>query len=653
MSVRFRGFFNNKKRHIAKQNGFSLIELTAVIGIAAATTIGFLSWTQPDSIVESQKIIKTNDQMQKIAKAIEAFRVQRGRLPCPADPYMTAENTRNGGGTDHYVNDFGQEDLDTTQTIVNSITTLGIDCPARTGALPVYALGLPKKYINDAWDRRFTYQVSASLCGSDAGIDDAGADVDDLQSALTGCTKNDYTNNIGDIIIKDASAGSVITNKAAYVLVSHGANGAGAFIPSGAKLAGGADADELINNNLDTTSEADLLRRTFIKKPIVSGGYDDLTLFKTKIQIDRVTDNKNTKQISVADCEANSAAIKNITATHTTAMNAEITGYVHDSFNKGEQVAMGLLNTIQKICVSYYGADSATINGVTWNGAQCPGNDDPATHGSTYFAPTETCSCLGSAWDGDCTMDWTVVMPVKTDLQLWLDANQTSAYTDTECLTEAADTNTVACWKDKSGNGNNFLQSTAGSRPVYNLSTIATKPVITFNGSSQYLEIPYNASLNDTEYTIMSVVEVNGGSGSYRSPFTTRDASPNQGYIIYATSSNDWEIWTGTSGTWGGISNPGAPAVELATPVMIVGTSTANAQAVRVDGAQVGTSSVSYDANSQWPSRLGAGATEETTPAVYFNGDIAETIIYNRALTTTEISNMEEYLSQKWGITIP
>jgi hypothetical protein len=32
-----------------------------------------------------------------------------------------------------------------------------------------------------------------------------------------------------------------------------------------------------------------------------------------------------------------------------------------------------------------------------------------------------------------------------------------------------------------------------------------------------------------------------------------------------------------------------------------------------------------------------------------FNGDIAELIIYNQALTTEQIDSVESYLSAKWG----
>lgn len=56
------------------------------------------------------------------------------------------------------------------------------------------------------------------------------------------------------------------------------------------------------------------------------------------------------------------------------------------------------------------------------------------------------------------------------------------------------------------------------------------------------------------------------------------------------------------------------------------------------------------------------GNTSDTNSAVvtvgaftnssYLNGDIAEVIVYNKALTATEISNVNRYLGWKWGITI-
>ena len=240
-------------------------------------TVGLLAWTTPKQHSDAQKYMETRAKMEKISEAIRIFRTKRNRLPCPADPYMRSDGTRDSsGGTDYYVNSFGLEDLDTTQTAVNGKTTLGTDCPSNIGAVPVYALGLDGPMIEDAWQRRFTYQVSDNLCGEDQGT----TTLSTLESISRGCTPQDYNDRVGDIAVKDIS-GTTLTPKAAYVIVSHGPNGKGAFLPSGVKLSG-ASGNELTNSS-NSGDEKDL----FIKDKRTSS-FDDVVLFKTRRMLERL-----------------------------------------------------------------------------------------------------------------------------------------------------------------------------------------------------------------------------------------------------------------------------------------------------------------------------------------------------------------------------
>ena len=50
-------------------------------------------------------------------------------------------------------------------------------------------------------------------------------------------------------------------------------------------------------------------------------------------------------------------------------------------------------------------------------------------------------------------------------------------------------------------------------------------------------------------------------------------------------------------------------------------------------------------------SRIGDGAINDW--GGIFTGDIAEIICYSRDLTTPEREQVEEYLADKWGITLP
>ena len=75
-----------------------------------------------------------------------------------------------------------------------------------------------------------------------------------------------------------------------------------------------------------------------------------------------------------------------------------------------------------------------------------------------------------------------------------------------------------------------------------------TNRSVGFNGSSQYVNVPYLAALNPAQVTVEAWAYPTGGQGSFRSVVTSRDyATGNpRGYILYAASDNTWQFWLGT-----------------------------------------------------------------------------------------------------------
>lgn len=350
-----------------RSGGFSLIELSVFISIAAIIAIGYLEWLQPPLITDSVKSLQTMQKMQKIINSIENFRIRMGRLPCPADRFMRADNTRaSGAPTDSHVNDFAREDLDFDQTD----GTLGVDCSSTFGIVPVSSLGLDSNYINDGWGRRISYHVSSNLCANDADLEE-------------GCGQRDYEDGIngtaeGDITVTDGS--NNLTTVAAYVLVSHGSNGNGGYLPSGEKIADGS-GNELENSDVD---------QTYVKADITSD-FDDIVEFRTRDQIELLIQDTSTSIVSEDFCQQNSVAISEIDQTEASAMESNIDDYEISNANTGDHVVFSVLWSIQSACIGYY---SAAGSG-SWTGPQCPG-------GGTYNSGDNSCSCASGNWNGAC-----------------------------------------------------------------------------------------------------------------------------------------------------------------------------------------------------------------------------------------------------------
>lgn len=157
----------------------------------------------------------------------------------------------------------------------------------------------------------------------------------------------------------------------------------------------------------------------------------------------------------------------------------------------------------------------------------------------------------------------------------------------------------------------------------------------TFPGGGAKIDVPFSAALNTPVFSFECWAMVMGGAGTYRSPITSRDDSPQRGFIIYASNSNRWEFWNGTGAQTGWLVVNG-PAVVEGQWYHLAATYNGTTKTFYVNGQQVGQANVAYAVNTARPLRIGGGATEGGGD-FFFNGDIDEVAVYNRVLTGDEV----------------
>lgn len=184
--------------------------------------------------MEAQHINETRRQMSEIKEALTGFAVINGRLPCPADGAASG----------------GSELL--TGSGVSAVCTL------TKGVLPWAALGTNEA---DAWGRRFTYRATASYAD---GADGTGA----ACSIATGVSFQ--LCSTANLNVLSTSGGSNVATSVPAVVVSHGANGLGAYPGGGGAQIGSASGDEA--ENADDNN-------TFVSKDHVQSGFDDLVIW--------------------------------------------------------------------------------------------------------------------------------------------------------------------------------------------------------------------------------------------------------------------------------------------------------------------------------------------------------------------------------------
>lgn len=239
-----------------RQRGFSLVEIALVLVIAAIALGAGISIL--GAKVEQARIDSSRERSELIRLALVNFVAQNFRLPCPAAPGIVRGTA--GYNVERVAGAAGAQ----TCTAGNGLTNnIGAAAPAGVsrGVIPCLTLGLTEEVCLDAWGSRFTYFVQNSAVRLTANT------VSGMRGSMAVHTFAPATPAVAPAFIAglgppgnqvnacSAIAGDNACNLAAVAMViSHGANRAGGFVPTSAAVlpaAGGVSAYELENSNND------------------------------------------------------------------------------------------------------------------------------------------------------------------------------------------------------------------------------------------------------------------------------------------------------------------------------------------------------------------------------------------------------------------
>ncbi|MEM7530698.1 MAG: FG-GAP-like repeat-containing protein [Chloroflexota bacterium] len=234
---------------------------------------------------------------------------------------------------------------------------------------------------------------------------------------------------------------------------------------------------------------------------------------------------------------------------------------------------------------------------------------------------------------------------VRKDLDLWLKANDGPDNT--------TDGGAIATWEDRSGNDYHVSQATASKQPTFRAraSDINGQSVVRFDGSDDW--IGTNRISVNTDYSIFVMTQhATGSAGEYQSIFNTATSQ-------FVNSSLQIEAGGGAQGcageirffgsdTGGSLLSPICAGTLTTAPQMRGFIQTAGAIETYLDGIQQSTGTRSFNGGVD-AYRLG---TNRNTNGSYWNGDIAEIVVYHRALTATERQQVESYFSLKYGVSL-
>ena len=226
--------------------------------------------------------------------------------------------------------------------------------------------------------------------------------------------------------------------------------------------------------------------------------------------------------------------------------------------------------------------------------------------------------------------------------QLWLDATQ---------ITGLSDGATVASWPDKSGNGYNATQETGANKPLYKTNVLNGKPVLRFDGTDDYLSCGDVLDLGSNSMTLFVVWKTNTLSATQGVVGKSYYGDKSGRYGVYldltltgmsfmaqlkgtpAVSTRDWCYYSFSNSSY------------LTSCQKIDNTAYANTgyeNGVQKCSASIGSAYGGADTTDSYLVGCYQG------PHQFLNGDIAEVLQYNSALSDTDRQKVEAYLNWKW-----
>jgi type II secretory pathway pseudopilin PulG len=235
----------NKATKDKNSAGYSLIELATVmiiIGLLVAPMLAAYASYQKKLAFEV-----TDDNIALVSTAMGAYRAMNGRYPCPASLTADRESPDYGREGDCSDTSIAPGSCEDGVCVKNSVrTNAGVPIRVRVGAIPFRHLNVNENTAYDAYGQRLTYVLTEDLGDKDRfKMDGGGIGVID--------------NQVPPVSVIGTGP---MENTAHFLILSHGANGKGAYLQTGQlREACGQVTDNLESINCQGPDEPPIYRQ--------------------------------------------------------------------------------------------------------------------------------------------------------------------------------------------------------------------------------------------------------------------------------------------------------------------------------------------------------------------------------------------------------
>jgi hypothetical protein len=228
----------------------------------------------------------------------------------------------------------------------------------------------------------------------------------------------------------------------------------------------------------------------------------------------------------------------------------------------------------------------------------------------------------------------------------WYDASDSATLFDAQSGGSVVTTNgaTVARWQDKSGGGRHLTQSTANTGlPTLTTNGLGGRNVVAFGGTGTGAGFTMTNPVSRATHTVIAVYYSEAGGDSSGS--IINDGGAGYGVLIARGAATLLEASSGNSTV-----GSGRIQVQLSPSVVAVGPAIsswlhAGTPGLFQNGPSIGSGTTSGSVSLSRVGYYGVGNT-----IFRLKGYIAELVIFDNALSTSQRASVEAYLAAKWAI---
>ena len=251
-------------------------------------------------------------------------------------------------------------------------------------------------------------------------------------------------------------------------------------------------------------------------------------------------------------------------------------------------------------------------------------------------------------------MSWTITPRITWNESVWNPSMiQTALWLDAaDASTVTAPGGVVEQWNDKSGNGRNAVQATAGNRPAFTSGGLNSRNVITFDGSNDWIACAASVFSSQLAYSWFAVAR-RSTTATVGTLFSERINS--NAAAVQLTAVDTTTIVNRAGGPSASAVIEQTESISMPTTAQILGSvQSATAGTAYRNGTATATNAETkasltfrpFMLGGQYDSSTNLGATQQ-----YWSGYIAEFVITHATLSTLNRQKIEGYLAHKWGLT--